>query len=345
MNPDDPRHFYDWRAAYSAGATPDESGHWPSEFKREGHPRLIIDGIDTRTGEPAMRPMTAHTPRAYAPTWRAAPLVEEPAEPEPRIPIGVDPRLEPEAYFPAEDVRDATASGLATYGSVASGLGAAPAARAAAARIVGPRAAEMLKGAAIGAGTDFMLGGDARQGAVYGALGALGVGHLAGKAAARAVAGRAIAKGAGTAAEAAAPAALKIVAPAATEAAVPAASAALQEAVATARNAAATPAARHAARVAIQAAERAGIAIPAAAEAVTTAATKVASKGAERVAQHKALMSFAKQIAERNPKVGEKIWMLLDEAGSPVKLLTPDQAGAAARKGLSTTWVKNLWAH
>ena len=52
LNPDDPEHFYDWRAAYRAGATPDASGHWPSVFKREGHPNLIIDGIDTRTGEP-----------------------------------------------------------------------------------------------------------------------------------------------------------------------------------------------------------------------------------------------------------------------------------------------------
>ena len=50
-NPDDPRHFYDYRAAYKAGAKPDASGHWPSKFKREGHPRLILNGIDTRTGK------------------------------------------------------------------------------------------------------------------------------------------------------------------------------------------------------------------------------------------------------------------------------------------------------
>ena len=53
-DPDDPRHFYDWRAAYKAGAAPDASGHWPSEFKREGHPRMIIDGVNTKTGERAM---------------------------------------------------------------------------------------------------------------------------------------------------------------------------------------------------------------------------------------------------------------------------------------------------
>ncbi len=51
-NPDDPRHFYDYRGAYGAGAVPDETGHWPSQFKREGHPNLTINGVDTRTGIP-----------------------------------------------------------------------------------------------------------------------------------------------------------------------------------------------------------------------------------------------------------------------------------------------------
>lgn len=57
-NPDDPRHFYDYRGAFRAGATPsmdpeDNRYHWPSAFKREGHPRLILDGMDTRTGLPS----------------------------------------------------------------------------------------------------------------------------------------------------------------------------------------------------------------------------------------------------------------------------------------------------
>lgn len=51
-NPDDPKHFYDYRAAFMEGAEPDQTGHWPSTFKREGHPRLVVDGIDTRTGQP-----------------------------------------------------------------------------------------------------------------------------------------------------------------------------------------------------------------------------------------------------------------------------------------------------
>ena len=50
-NPDDVEHYYDWRAAYKAGATPDKEGHWPSKYKREGHPRLILDGVNTKTGE------------------------------------------------------------------------------------------------------------------------------------------------------------------------------------------------------------------------------------------------------------------------------------------------------
>lgn len=53
-NPDDPLHFYDWRGAYSSGAKPDATGHWPSEFKQEGHPNLYMQTpggmMDTRTG-------------------------------------------------------------------------------------------------------------------------------------------------------------------------------------------------------------------------------------------------------------------------------------------------------
>lgn len=50
-NPDDPLHFYDYRAAFKAGEGPDETGHWPSEFKLEGHPRMVLDGVNTKTGE------------------------------------------------------------------------------------------------------------------------------------------------------------------------------------------------------------------------------------------------------------------------------------------------------
>jgi hypothetical protein len=55
-------------------------------------------------------------------------------------------------------------------------------------------------------------------------------------------------------------------------------------------------------------------------------------------------MTFAKEAARSLKVRGEKIWMELDEAGLPLRVLTPDQAGAAARAGKATTWVKNLWA-
>ena len=52
-NPDDPRHFYDYRQAYAEGVrNVDEAGHFPSKYKLSGHPRTIIDGINTITGEP-----------------------------------------------------------------------------------------------------------------------------------------------------------------------------------------------------------------------------------------------------------------------------------------------------
>lgn len=47
-NPDDPRHKYDYRKAYSAGANPaidsqDGHYHWPSAFKAEDHPNRYIN--------------------------------------------------------------------------------------------------------------------------------------------------------------------------------------------------------------------------------------------------------------------------------------------------------------
>jgi hypothetical protein len=56
------------------------------------------------------------------------------------------------------------------------------------------------------------------------------------------------------------------------------------------------------------------------------------------------IFAFAKNAAAKNPKVGEKVWMELDPGGVPFRVLTPDQAAAAARAGRATTWVKNLWA-
>ena len=51
-DPDDPRHYYDYRAAYEEGADLDERRHLPSRFKHDLHPNRFItheDGIyDTK---------------------------------------------------------------------------------------------------------------------------------------------------------------------------------------------------------------------------------------------------------------------------------------------------------
>jgi hypothetical protein len=57
-NPDG--QFYDYRAAFAAGAEPDESEHWPSQFKQSGHPNEIVGGFNTRTGT-----RVKGTPRAF----------------------------------------------------------------------------------------------------------------------------------------------------------------------------------------------------------------------------------------------------------------------------------------
>lgn len=84
----------------------------------------------------------------------------------------------------------------------------------------------------------------------------------------------------------------------------------------------------------------------AAAKAAKGQGVKSVPKVAEEVAASIApkpldLMAFARQ-AGTSTKKGERIWILL-EKGRPVKVLTPDQAGAATRAGKQTTWVKNLW--
>ena len=45
-NPDDPKHYYDYRAAHKAGASLDEGKHLPSQFKHDLHPNRYIVGKD-----------------------------------------------------------------------------------------------------------------------------------------------------------------------------------------------------------------------------------------------------------------------------------------------------------
>lgn len=61
-NPDAPEHQYDYRAAFNAGATPDKTGHWPSEFKLPGHPNRFVDGVDTITMKPVHKNVVAWAP-------------------------------------------------------------------------------------------------------------------------------------------------------------------------------------------------------------------------------------------------------------------------------------------
>ena len=46
LNPDSPEHYYDYRAAYEAGADLDERRHLPSQFKHDLHPDRYIIGKD-----------------------------------------------------------------------------------------------------------------------------------------------------------------------------------------------------------------------------------------------------------------------------------------------------------
>ena len=73
LDPDysNPLHFYDWERAWQSGARADASGHWPSEYKRLGHPNLIINGIDTRTGMPATPETIRQSQMAAAAVRRA----------------------------------------------------------------------------------------------------------------------------------------------------------------------------------------------------------------------------------------------------------------------------------
>ena len=45
-DPSDPKHYYNYRAAYEAGADLDREKHLPSEFKHDLHPDRYIIGKD-----------------------------------------------------------------------------------------------------------------------------------------------------------------------------------------------------------------------------------------------------------------------------------------------------------
>lgn len=74
--------------------------------------------------------------------------------------------------------------------------------------------------------------------------------------------------------------------------------------------------------------------------AVEKTVKKAASAGAVRAAEHKVLVTFAKQEA-KGAKFGEKIWIELNKAGEPLRVMTPGQASHVA-EGLKT-WIKRMW--
>lgn len=87
-DPDDGGHHYDYRSAYKSGASPDNTGHWPSEFKTLGHPDLIVDSdvagqfVNTKTGEKIWNPAyygTGNFEALFDPTKR--PKMLNPARP------------------------------------------------------------------------------------------------------------------------------------------------------------------------------------------------------------------------------------------------------------------------
>ena len=83
-NPDDPGQFYDYRGAFRAGARPDETKHWPSDFKLPGHPNMIVGGFHVQTGQRV--PGTPRLPEADLVRlgWDPATAKQLAAMPEPK---------------------------------------------------------------------------------------------------------------------------------------------------------------------------------------------------------------------------------------------------------------------
>jgi len=53
-DPDDPLHYYNYRAAFEAGhpIPTEKGGHWSSEFKHDLHPNRFVRGDDQSVGIP-----------------------------------------------------------------------------------------------------------------------------------------------------------------------------------------------------------------------------------------------------------------------------------------------------
>ena len=66
-DPDHPLHYYDWRGAHQSGATADTKGHWPSEFKKPGHPTYHLKYL-SQAGEDMTKGFEGWRGRPYLDT-------------------------------------------------------------------------------------------------------------------------------------------------------------------------------------------------------------------------------------------------------------------------------------
>lgn len=83
-DPDDPAQLYDYRGAFKANAKPGKDGHWPSQFKKPGHPNEVVGGFNTRTGERVPGTTRATESELVALGWEPDTAAQLVAKPEPK---------------------------------------------------------------------------------------------------------------------------------------------------------------------------------------------------------------------------------------------------------------------
>jgi hypothetical protein len=79
---------------------------------------------------------------------------------------------------------------------------------------------------------------------------------------------------------------------------------------------------------------------PAPSSAPAPPASPGAVRSAAHAAERKVLVAFAKPLAKSH-KFGEKVWLELNKAGEPIRVMTPGQASRVAES--AKTWIKKLW--
>lgn len=84
-DPDAPDQFYDYRGAFKANAKPDATGHWPSDFKKPGHPNMVVGGFHVQTGERVPGTQRARYDELVKLGWDPETAKRLDAMPEPRV--------------------------------------------------------------------------------------------------------------------------------------------------------------------------------------------------------------------------------------------------------------------